>query len=111
MHLNRVSYRIILFHILFWLVYAVSNAYLWYTFDKTYNETTFYGLTRLPIKIIAVYINLFLLMQFFFKKRYIVFVCLFFLNLILTGLIQTYISAPGFSITRASRNIACRFLQ
>ena len=82
-------------HILFWLVYTISNAYLWYTFDKTYNETTFYGLSRLPLKIIAVYTNLFLLLQLFFKKNYSAFVFFFLLNLLVTGLIQTYISAQG----------------
>jgi len=77
------------------VVYFVSNAYLWQTFDKTYNETTFYGLTRLPIKIIAVYINFYLLIQFFFKKRYFAFFSFFLLNLFIAGLVQTYISAPG----------------
>ena len=71
------------------------NAYLWQTFDRTYNETTRYGLTRLPLKIIAVYINYFLLTAYFFQKRYFIFTCLFLLNLIITGLIQTFISAHG----------------
>ena len=95
MHLTRLSSQSFFIHLLFWVVYGLFNAYLWQTFDRTYNETTLYGITRLPVKIIAVYINLFLLTQFFFKKRYIVFFSLFLLNLILAGLIQTYISAGG----------------
>ena len=95
MYLNKGSSGTIFFHLLFWIVYSISNAYLWSTFDRTYNETTFYGLTRLPIKIIAVYINQFLLMQLFFKKKYVVFICFFILNLIATGCIQTYISSSG----------------
>ena len=51
------------------MIYVISNAYLWQTFDKTYNETTFYGLTRLPIKIIAVYINFYLLTALFFQEE------------------------------------------
>jgi sensor histidine kinase YesM len=77
------------------VIYFISNAYLWQTFDKTYNETTIYGLTRLPVKIIAVYINYYLLIKFFFQKRYFVFFSFFLLNLIAAGLIQTYISGSG----------------
>ena len=95
MHFSKITNKTIGVHILFWMVYSVSNAYLWYTFDKTYNENTIYGLSRLPLKIMAVYINYSLLMFFFFKKRYVVFAGLFLLNLVLTGLLQTYISAPG----------------
>ena len=95
MHFPKISSKTNGAHLLFWLVYSIANAYLWYTFDKTYNENTYYGLSRLPLKIIAVYINFFLLIQFFFKKRYEVFAGLFIANLILTGLIQTNISAPG----------------
>jgi sensor histidine kinase YesM len=95
MYFNRPASKTLLFHLLFWVVYCITNAWLWHTFDRTYNETTFYGLTRLPVKIIAVYINLFLLTRFFFQKKYVLFFCLFILNLILTGLVQTLISAHG----------------
>jgi len=84
-----------LFHIVFWVVYCISNSYLWQTFDKTYNTTTLYGLTRLPVKIVAVYLNLHLLNRFFFRKRYFSFFTLFSLNLITAGLVQTYLSSPG----------------
>src|SRR5258706_3856658 len=94
MYFIKFTYRTIFVHLLFWVVYCISNAYLWHTFDRTYNENTLYGMTRLPLKIIGVYINLFLLIQFFFKKKYIAFFGGFLLNLILAGLIQTYISAP-----------------
>jgi two-component system LytT family sensor kinase len=77
------------------VVYWIANSYLWQTFDKTYNKTTFYGLTRLPIKIIAVYFNLYLLNRFFFEKRYFLFFALISLNLITSGLAQTYLSSPG----------------
>jgi len=87
--------KTVLLHLLFWVVYWVSNSYLWQTFDKTYNETTFYGLTRLPVKMVTVYINLYLLNQFFFKKRYFAFFSFALLNLIAAGLVQTYLSAPG----------------
>lgn len=95
MHLNKFSVQTLLFHVLFWVIYGISNAYLWHTFDKTYNETTFFGVNRLPIKMLTVYINLYLLKQFFFPKRYFVFFSLFILNLILAGLLQMYISARG----------------
>jgi sensor histidine kinase YesM len=94
MHFTVDRYKIVLFHVGFWLIYCIANAYLWYTFDKSYNETTFYGLSRLPIKIAAVYINLLLLLHFFFKKKYGVFTIFFLLNLALSGLVQTYISSP-----------------
>jgi hypothetical protein len=68
---------------------------LWQTFDKNYNEATYYGLTRLPLKILAVYINFFLLGQFFFKKKYVAFFIFFLLNLFLAGFIQSYISTSG----------------
>lgn len=95
MHFTKFAHRTFFFHLLFWVVYCISNAYLWQTFDRTYNEITFYGLTRLPVKIIAVYINFYLLIQFFFQKRYVAFFSFFLLNLIVAGLIQTYISARG----------------
>ena len=95
MYFARFFRRTFFYHVAFWVVYCTCNAYLWYTFDKTYNESTFYGLTRLPLKLIAVYINLFLLLQFFFQKKYATFFILFLLNLSLTGLIQTYISDRG----------------
>lgn len=95
MHFIRLSPRIFLFHLLFWVLYFISNAFLWQTFDKHYNEATYYGLTRLPLKIAAVYINFFLLGQFFFKKKYVAFFALFLLNLFLTGFIQTYVSTGG----------------
>lgn len=88
-------YRTLLFHVIFWLVYCIGNAYLWYTFDRNYNQITFYGLSRLPIKIAAVYLNLFLLVKLFFKKKYGAFALFFLFNLALSGLIQTYISSRG----------------
>ena len=95
MYFSKITAKTILLHLFFWLVYIAGNAYLWSTFDKTYNETTFFGLSRLPLKMIAVYLNYSLLLIFFFRKRYVVFAVLFMLNLVLTGLIQTYISASG----------------
>ena len=95
MHFIKFSHRTLLLHLLFWVLYCISNAFLWATFDKNYNETTYYGLTRLPLKIVAVYINFFLLGQFFFKKKYVAFFAFFLLNLFLTGFAQTYISTSG----------------
>ena len=95
MYFSERSNKTLSLHLLFWVLYSISNAYLWYTFDKTYNEFTFYGLSRLPLKIAAVYINLFLLLQFFFKKKYPSFAFFFLLNLFVAGLIQTYISTNG----------------
>ena len=95
MHFIRLSHRTLLIHLLFWVLYCISNAFLWETFDKTYNEATYYGLTRLPLKIVAVYINFLLLGQFFFKKKYVAFFTFFLLNLFLTGFAQTYISTSG----------------
>jgi len=95
MYFRRLNRRTLLFHIVFWVAYWIANSYLWQTFDKTYNKTTFYGLTRLPVKIIAVYFNLYLLNRFFFQKRYFLFFVLFSLNLITAGLAQTYLSSPG----------------
>jgi len=95
MHFTRFNQRAFFYHLLFWLLYDVFNAYLWQTFNKNYNQTTLYGMTRLPIKIMAVYIKYFLLAQFFFKKKYAAFFALFVLNLFLAGFIQTLISSPG----------------
>ena len=95
MYFARFFRRTFFYHVAFWVVYCICNAYLWYTFDKTYNETTFYGLTRLPVKIISVYLNYYLLIQFFFRKKYFAFFAFFILNLIVAGLIQTYISTPA----------------
>ena len=95
MQTDRFTQRTLLYHLLFWVLYFVFNAYLWQTFDKNYNHTTLYGITRLPIKILAVYVNYFLLDQFFFKKKYTAFFTFFVLNLFLAGFIQTHISSPG----------------
>src|SRR4029078_13345978 len=96
--------KILLFHIVFWVVYCITNSYLWQTFDKTYNRTTAYGLTRLPVKMIAVYINLYLLNRFFFRKKYFSFFIFFILNLIGAALVQTWLSAPGiFSYERITQ--------
>ncbi|HEY2347829.1 MAG TPA: hypothetical protein VGH64_02385, partial [Puia sp.] len=92
MHFFRFNHRTLLLHLLFWVVYCIANAFLWQTFDKNYNEATYFGLTRLPLKITAVYINFFLLGQFLFKKKYIFFFSFFLMNLFLTSFIQTYIS-------------------
>ena len=95
MHFARFSQRIALFHLLFWVLYVIFNAFLWQTFDRSYNSTTYYGLTRLPVKIVAVYFNIFLLQQFFFEKKYVAFFIIFLLNIFLAGFIQTYISTSG----------------
>jgi len=95
MYFTKFNRRSVLVHLLFWAIYFVTNAYLWQTFDKTYNETTFYGLTRLPVKIIAVYINFYLLIRFFFRKKYVVYFTLSLSTLFLAGLVQTYISSSG----------------
>ncbi|HLA57351.1 MAG TPA: histidine kinase, partial [Puia sp.] len=95
MHFIRFTYKTLLFHLLFWVLYCISNAFLWQTFDKNYNEAPYYGLTRLPLKIASVYINLFLLGQFFFKKKYVTFFTFFLFNLLLAGFVQTYISTSG----------------
>jgi two-component system, LytTR family, sensor kinase len=94
MRFTKYQRKIFLVHLVFWMVYLMSNSYLWQTFDKTYNQATLYGLTRLPVKIVAVYINLYLLNQFFFKKRYYTFSVLFLLNLFAAGLVQSYLSGP-----------------
>jgi two-component system LytT family sensor kinase len=44
---------------------------------------------------VAVYINFFLLGQFFFKKKYVVFSVFFILNIFLAGFVQTYVSTSG----------------
>jgi len=95
MHFTRFTHRTVFYHLLFWVLYLVFNAYLWQTFDKNYNQVTLYGVTRLPLKIMAVYINYFLLIQFFFKKKYGTFFIFFAVNLFLAGFIQTLISSPG----------------
>ncbi len=95
MQIARFTQRTPLYHLLFWVLYFVFNAYLWQTFDKNYNHTTLFGITRLPIKILAVYVNYFLLDQFFFKKKYTAFCMFFVLNLFLAGFVQTHISSPG----------------
>jgi two-component system, LytTR family, sensor kinase len=94
MSFTEYQRKIVLFHITFWVVYLIVNSYLWQTFDKTYNQITVYGLTRLPVKIAAVYINLYLLNRFFFRKKYFTFSIFFLFNLASAGLIQTYLSRP-----------------
>ena len=112
MHSTRLNHKTFLFHILFWIVYFISNSYLWQTFNKTYNETTYYGLTRLPVKILAVYINLYLLNQFFFQKRYFAFFGFFLLNLIAAGFYSNlYYQHRAFSVIKTSLNILCLFVQ
>ena len=39
MQLNKITPQSLLYHILFWVIYVIFNAYLWQTFDRTYNET------------------------------------------------------------------------
>jgi two-component system, LytTR family, sensor kinase len=95
MQSNKFTLQSLFSHLIFWVIYGISNAYLWHTFDRTYNETTLYGITRLPIKMIATYINFYLMVEFFFKKKYFIFFSLFLLNMFLAGFIQTYISAGG----------------
>ena len=95
MHFIKFTRKTLLVHLVFWVLYFISNAFLWETFDKNYNEATYYGLTRLPLKITAVYINFFLLKQFFFQKKYVAFFFFFLLNLFSAGFIQTYISTSG----------------
>ena len=95
MQLNKITPQSLLYHFLFWVIYFIVNAYLWQTFYITYNENTLYGITHLPVKIIAVYMNFFLLTQFFFRKKYIAFFSLFLVNLVLAGYLQTYISTGG----------------
>src|ERR1700712_2171765 len=95
MYFIRRNRRNLPFHVLFWVFYCITNAFLWQTFDKKYNEVTYYGLIRLPLKIIAVYINLLLLQQLFFKKKYVSFFIFLLLNLFFTGFVQTRISGSG----------------
>jgi two-component system, LytTR family, sensor kinase len=96
MPFTKYQRKTFLIHIVFWMVYLISNSYLWETFDKTYNQKTLYGLTRLPVKIAAVYVNLYLLNHFFFRKKYFSFSVFLLLNLFAAGLIQTYLSGPHF---------------
>lgn len=95
MHFGKLPYQVISAHLLFWLVYSILNAYSWETFDRSYNAITYYGLTRLPVKLAAVYINYFLLTKLFFRKKYLIFSFLFLANLASAGLIQTFISTSG----------------
>ncbi|MBL0882259.1 MAG: histidine kinase [Chitinophagaceae bacterium] len=86
------TYRKVFIHLLFWLIYSVVNAYLWYTFDKAYIDQSFYGITRLPIKVLAVYGNAYLLERFFFQKKYFYYFLSASIILFLSGLTQTIIS-------------------
>jgi len=94
MRFTKYQRKIFLLHLVFWMVYLILNSYLWQTFDKTYNQLTFYGLTRLPVKLAAVYLNLYLLNQLFFLRKYFTFSLFFLLNLFTAGLVQTYLSSP-----------------
>ncbi len=90
--LAKGPYRKVVVHLIFWLLYSVINAYLWYTFDKAYIDQTFYGITRLPVKVLAVYLNAYLLEHFFFQKKYLYYILSVIPLLFLSGLIQTIFS-------------------
>lgn len=89
---SKSIYRKVFIHLIFWILYSVINAYLWYTFDKAYFDETFYGLTRLPIKLIAVYFNYYLLLRYFFQRKYFYYFFSAIIFLFLCGLLQTTIS-------------------
>jgi hypothetical protein len=110
MHFIRFTRKSLLAHLIFWVLYFISNAFLWETFDKNYNEATFYGVTRLPLKISAVYINFFLLKQFFFQKKYVSFFFFFLLLLFLAGLTQNIQFSLKLNAERLTPNadIICR---
>lgn len=88
----KIYSKTLIYHLIFWVIYSILNAYAWYTFDNLYNIDTYFGLTRLPIKLVAVYINYSIILRFCFKKRYPAFFLLALLNLVLMGALQCLIS-------------------
>jgi len=79
----------VLLHVLYWVLWVCFFGFIWGTYDNYYLKTFSVELIQLPVKMILVYLNLYYLMpRFLFQKRYIDFLLLSMVFLLLGGLIQ-----------------------
>ncbi|WP_017733298.1 sensor histidine kinase [Nafulsella turpanensis] len=80
----------VLWHIAFWLAFVLYYVLIIGSFEgESYGEVFIYRLLDLPVKILATYFVLyFLIPEFFFKKRIILFSSLFFLSMFVAGALQ-----------------------
>lgn len=70
-------------HILYWLGFVLFFTIIWGTSDQNYFRNLMIQLYSLPSRLILVYVTLFCLVPvFFIKKRYILFIVLYFVLLI-----------------------------
>lgn len=63
----------ILFHVLFWAGYLLLNDLAWFSFDRNYLYSSYFGILFLPVKIAVVYINFYWLIPKLLLKRKIIF--------------------------------------
>lgn len=82
--------RHILWHISFWLAFVLYYVLIIGSFEgESYTEVFVYRLLDLPVKIVATYFVLYLLIpRFFFKKKILLFCLLCILTLFLAGIFQ-----------------------
>ena len=82
--------RHILWHIGFWLAFVLYYVLIIGSFEgESYTEVFVFRLLDLPVKIVATYFVLYLLIpEFFFKKKILLFSLLFILALFIAGIFQ-----------------------
>lgn len=75
-HLHKISFR---HHIVFWSVYFLFNTFRWGSYFNDYLYSLKTNLLGFPIHITLCYFNIFFLMpKFLFKKKYTLYITLFF---------------------------------
>jgi two-component system sensor histidine kinase AlgZ len=80
-HLHKISFR---HHIIFWLVYFLFNTFRWGSYFNDYLYSLKTNLLGFPIHIALCYFNIYFLMtRFLFKRKFTLYVALFFTTIFL----------------------------
>lgn len=90
---KKVSYKAVLRHVLFWIVYIVYQAVHqgWNDGDTFTFSIGHEFISDVPVAILLAYLNLYVLMPvFFYKQKYTLYVAAFALLLLLGGLMERF---------------------
>ena len=102
---NNSKSKTLLIHTAFWFGYLLFNGLAWLAFDSSYMYSSFLGILFLPVKMGIVYINFYwLIPEFLFKKKIILY-CLLIVVIMFAGGIMQHFLVSNLSLTGIPNHI------
>ncbi|MGM0532282.1 MAG: sensor histidine kinase [Bacteroidota bacterium] len=89
--LNRIINNRPVQHVTYWVLFVSFFGFIWGTYDMDFRKTFAVELINLPIKMFLVYFTIyFLFPKFLYRKKYLTFVLLLIITLLLSAIFQRF---------------------